>query len=275
MSFTHSVVLRTALAALFSLAALYRFTAGATKLSYPQCTANTFGGVGDSPMTFRSPTSFLLGAASYSYSGPTAVYGVAIQLSTSDMGACESVHFSIALYSVHNFQAGHNTNFTLVATTADTVVYSTQGDQQILYIPFTTSPMLQATDELSYHLVAGFSSTKLVLYSTSPSYDTAGLEHRYHYNTKLEMPNTFEATHFPASVAVDLVRCAFSPTHSQRSPTRAQHPHALRRDERSEGKGDGSTGRMVGSKWTLQRQRCGVVEVLRLLGSAGLSSSTC
>ena len=142
------------------------------------------------------------------------MYGATILISTTSLATCDSAHFAVALYSAVNFQPGYSSQFTPVATTADTVVYSTQGagSTQILYIPFLSPVTLQNATELSYHLLAGFSTDTLTVFSSSDQQDPAAELELYDYASNLAMPAAFTTGYYSVNLAVDLVTCPFIPT---------------------------------------------------------------
>ena len=218
MPSTRCGMLRTIFLAVSSLALVATSAATSvytpTSLTYPQCTYNAFGGTTGAPWAFYTPTDNLLASnRSYTSDGSSVImaYGATILINTTGL-ACDSTHFSIGLYSAMNFNTAQTNQFTPVATTADTVVYSSQGANQILYIPFTSTLTLQPTTGLSYHLLAGFSNSKAVVYTNSPVNDRGAQIESYQYNITQTMPSTFTTSNFFKNLAVDLVTCPFIAT---------------------------------------------------------------
>ena len=166
---------------------------------------------------FNASTSNLVGSDRFTFGTDATVYGVRIKISTAGLGTCDTVHFALAVYSAQNFNPSTPNGYTLVATTGDVVIYSTQapsGDGVLVDIPFTQPVNVTnlANNQTSYHVVGGFSSSAIILFSNSPNPNLNAQEEAYNYAATLTLPTAFTTTGSSFALGVDLITCNFTAT---------------------------------------------------------------
>ena len=168
----------------------------------------SYATIADSPAVAQ----LIVGTSPFSISTTTTAYGVAVPIQTGGLSGCTPAHFSVGLYSAPT-PVSTSSTFTLVATTADVVVYSTQtgADGQVVYVPFLTDPVhLPGSTSVQYVLILGNANSALHVYETS---STGGYEYYYNYANHNDMlPQSFTPTSTTIRLNLQLVTCDFTIT---------------------------------------------------------------